>query len=263
MIKFFRKIRQKTLTENKFGKYLTYAIGEIILVVIGILIALQINNLNEQRKERNEEQKVLIILKEEFKLNLIQIESKIKLRDYIIQESAKVINYIDEENFDVNLDTLIQNISPITLAPTFDPIQNQLLTSEGIKLIRNEELKKYLSNWPSSYTDLKEQEDEWVFMYNNTTSPFLIDFGILRNVGLSFYSDSNNLNYMQDKTLTEKISLKKSKKSPTVKEILTNKKLEGILANAILINQGVNWESQARRNEIIKILELIDKEIKK
>lgn len=45
MIKFFRQIRQKTLTENKFGKYLTYAIGEIILVVIGILIALQIINL--------------------------------------------------------------------------------------------------------------------------------------------------------------------------------------------------------------------------
>lgn len=53
MIKFFRKIRQKTLTENKFGKYLTYAIGEIILVVIGILIALNINNWNEERKDQN------------------------------------------------------------------------------------------------------------------------------------------------------------------------------------------------------------------
>ncbi|WP_425287337.1 DUF6090 family protein [Lutimonas vermicola] len=52
MIKFFRKIRQKTLTENKFSKYLLYAIGEIILVVIGILIALQINNYNELNKQR-------------------------------------------------------------------------------------------------------------------------------------------------------------------------------------------------------------------
>lgn len=50
MIKFFRKIRLKSLTENKFGKYLTYAAGEIILVVIGILIALQINNWNEDQK---------------------------------------------------------------------------------------------------------------------------------------------------------------------------------------------------------------------
>ena len=51
MIKFFRKLRQKLLAENKFSKYLLYAIGEIILVVIGILIALQINNANTYRKE--------------------------------------------------------------------------------------------------------------------------------------------------------------------------------------------------------------------
>jgi tetratricopeptide (TPR) repeat protein len=55
MIKFFRKIRQNLLTENKFSKYMLYAIGEIILVVIGILIALQINNWNEYRKAYNNE----------------------------------------------------------------------------------------------------------------------------------------------------------------------------------------------------------------
>ncbi|WP_445748337.1 DUF6090 family protein [Polaribacter sp.] len=55
MIKFFRKIRQNLLTENKTSKYFKYAIGEIILVVIGILIALQINNWNEQQKIRTYE----------------------------------------------------------------------------------------------------------------------------------------------------------------------------------------------------------------
>ena len=55
MIKFFRKIRQKMLTENKFNKYLIYAFGEIVLVVIGILIALQINTWNENKKS-NEDQ---------------------------------------------------------------------------------------------------------------------------------------------------------------------------------------------------------------
>ncbi|MCH3885339.1 DUF6090 family protein [Tenacibaculum aquimarinum] len=61
MIKFFRKIRKNLLSENKFSKYLLYAIGEIVLVIIGILIALQINNKNEQRKSEN---KVVSILKE-------------------------------------------------------------------------------------------------------------------------------------------------------------------------------------------------------
>ncbi|MFT6996019.1 MAG: sensor domain CHASE-containing protein, partial [Maribacter sp.] len=54
MINFFRRIRKKMLTENKFAKYLTYAIGEIFLVVIGILIALQINNWNEEKIQKQE-----------------------------------------------------------------------------------------------------------------------------------------------------------------------------------------------------------------
>ena len=59
MLKFFRKIRQGLLTENKFGKYLFYALGEIILVVIGILIALSINNWNEGQQHKKEEQRIL------------------------------------------------------------------------------------------------------------------------------------------------------------------------------------------------------------
>jgi phage terminase large subunit GpA-like protein len=50
MIKFFRRIRQKLLSENRFSKYLIYALGEIVLVVIGILIALQINNWNQEQQ---------------------------------------------------------------------------------------------------------------------------------------------------------------------------------------------------------------------
>ena len=59
MIKFFRHIRKSLLMENKTGKYFKYAIGEIVLVVIGILIALSINNWNENKKERKLETKVL------------------------------------------------------------------------------------------------------------------------------------------------------------------------------------------------------------
>ena len=66
MIKFFRKIRQKLLTENKFSKYLLYAVGEIFLVVIGILIALQINNNSENYKKRQFEITILKILKKIF-----------------------------------------------------------------------------------------------------------------------------------------------------------------------------------------------------
>ncbi|MDY2587944.1 hypothetical protein [Winogradskyella aquimaris] len=70
MIKFFRKIRQKLLSENKFGKYLTYAIGEIILVVIGILIALALNNWNSNRLSIDRNNTLLIKLSKELDLNI-------------------------------------------------------------------------------------------------------------------------------------------------------------------------------------------------
>ena len=71
MIKFFRHIRKSLLMENKTSKYFKYAIGEIVLVVIGILIALSINNWNEQRKDRKLENELLVQLQSEFESNLI------------------------------------------------------------------------------------------------------------------------------------------------------------------------------------------------
>ncbi len=72
MVKFFRKIRQNLLMENKTGKYFKYAIGEIILVVIGILIALQINNWNKKRKINNEIESVFSLLEQELETNIKQ-----------------------------------------------------------------------------------------------------------------------------------------------------------------------------------------------
>jgi hypothetical protein len=78
MIKFFQKIRYNSMETGKTGKYLKYAIGEIVLVVIGILIALQLNTWNEERKRANQERTILLSLKSDF------IESKERLSQTII-----------------------------------------------------------------------------------------------------------------------------------------------------------------------------------
>ena len=96
MIKFFRKIRQILLSEGKTGKYFKYAIGEIILVVIGILIALQINNWNEQRKENIKEQALLKRLEKEFNSNQKQLLGKIESRNDIIQKSSRLLTFFNE-----------------------------------------------------------------------------------------------------------------------------------------------------------------------
>jgi hypothetical protein len=103
VIKFFREIRQKMLTENKFSKYLIYAIGEIILVVIGILIALQINNANELSKQNMLVETYENSLISELKIDLITIKRydssstafRIKHLDYL--------NYYRKKNRDITI----------------------------------------------------------------------------------------------------------------------------------------------------------------
>ena len=98
MIKFFRKIRRGLLSENKFSKYLIYAVGEIILVVIGILIALQINNWNEWEKDRKKEQKILLQIESNIEESIAIWEKVVEILElsnnhYQIVLSAKHNNY--------------------------------------------------------------------------------------------------------------------------------------------------------------------------
>jgi len=106
MIKFFRKIRQRLLTENKFSKYLLYAIGEIALVVIGILIALGINDWNENRKNETIIKNNTILLIE----NLVADSIYIVNRKLAIQKDLAVVNDIKKRATmpNVKIDTLIK-----------------------------------------------------------------------------------------------------------------------------------------------------------
>lgn len=99
MIKLFRKIRQQQIMENKTSKYFKYAIGEIILVVIGILIALQINNWNEARKTNKVKKQVLLSLKKELEVNSDQIKNTFKYHNVIRDTINKIdISKVDFKN---------------------------------------------------------------------------------------------------------------------------------------------------------------------
>ena len=89
MIKFFRKIRQNLIMENKTSKYFKYAIGEIVLVVIGILIALQINNWNQNRLDRNFENVMLKEVKN-------SLESDMEIYDIFVQRASAKKDGIQE-----------------------------------------------------------------------------------------------------------------------------------------------------------------------
>ena len=94
MIKFFRNIRQNLLMKNQIGKYYKYAFGEIVLVVIGILIALSINNWNEARKNEIKQSILIKNIIEDLRLDSIHINKSLSevenqkiLVDYLIAKS--------------------------------------------------------------------------------------------------------------------------------------------------------------------------------
>ncbi len=93
MIKFFRKIRQRLLTENKFSKYLLYAVGEILLVIIGILIALKLNNLNNTQDLRQKEYTLLVEVRNNLEANMNEFNSSIKWQTQQIKNIEKIIDY--------------------------------------------------------------------------------------------------------------------------------------------------------------------------
>ena len=94
MINFFRKIRKKMLDNNKPMKYIRYAIGEILLVVIGILIALSINNWNQNRITKLKEKKALIQLVQNLNSNLKQFSYNIKIENDIIKSVEILIDHV-------------------------------------------------------------------------------------------------------------------------------------------------------------------------
>ncbi len=144
MIKFFRKIRKTSLTDNKFGKYLKYAIGEIVLVVIGILIALQINNWNQQRIEQNKEQTYLVNIKRDLLLQLTLIDSQLESEQKYLDNAQPVLDYFYKHK-NVILDSeLSQNLSLVTERRTFirtDPTYTDLISSGNIDIIKDMEFK--------------------------------------------------------------------------------------------------------------------------
>jgi hypothetical protein len=152
MIKFFRKIRQKTLTENKFGKYLTYAIGEIILVVIGILIALAINNWNENRKLKAQELASMQEIVENLEYDIVRCENNISKNLIIIQglDSLKtsVSNTIDEKDETINIYYYTLKYSlDYNKAVLNKSAYDELMTSTLTKSIDNRKLISSLSDY--------------------------------------------------------------------------------------------------------------------
>jgi hypothetical protein len=172
MLRFFRQIRQRLLTDNKFSKYLLYAIGEILLVVIGILIALQVDNWNEERKLRQIELELLGVIYEnltndldDFEKNLIHLKNR--------KTACEVLLECAENDFPYQ-DSLAFHLFYTQIYPHFSPNISgyEMLKSEGIESISNDTLKLAITNlYEYGYKYLFTWEQEGINFNQNILTP--------------------------------------------------------------------------------------------
>ena len=150
MIKFFRRIRQQLLSQNKFSKYLLYAIGEIILVVIGILIALQINTWNEQRKQNILENEYYCRLLEDVLLDKEQVSEKItKVNDRLKSANSAIRLLNEKESLKIHVaKELAHSINAII--SDFTPNKSafeDLKSGANLNIIKDKSIIKSINNY--------------------------------------------------------------------------------------------------------------------
>lgn len=156
MIKFFRHIRQNLLAENKTGKYIKYALGEIVLVVLGILIALQLNNANDNWKREKIKQELLIELKAKIMADTVAL-TKEKERLTSTYLSAKLLKRAITEDLPYTeaLDSSLALISRVSATRADYLVYNRLLNI-GIEILDD---KDFINEIIHYYEDSKNLED--------------------------------------------------------------------------------------------------------
>lgn len=249
------------MQQNKTGKYLKYAIGEIVLVMIGILLALQVNTWNENRKNNIKEQQILSQLKDEYNSNLLQLEQKITHRKKMIAAANTVLQYIDEPA-NVNSDSLINKLNIYIGTPTIEPIKNNLINSGDINLIKNKKLKQLLIHWPSEVLGVQEIEQIWFTRMWESIVPMFTEFGIMRSGFFTWWNDEQNLKWLKESTHVNPFQKPKSSKALKVNEMLNSKELEGLSSLVISVNYSANFQSQVLHKRILEIMDLLSQEIK-
>ncbi len=261
MINFFRKIRKKLADDNKPLKYARYAVGEIILVVVGILIALSINNWNEVRKERIDEKKILLNLRSEFEDNLQEIKRAQNIRLKILEATNAVFSLIDGKEID-NRELLDSLLSFSFINPSFDPATgslNSLINSGRFEIMTNDSLRKLLISWPGLVSDLQEGE---IFLRGqvNFYSPQLDENISIRNISTyktrkelpeEYFEIMNNVGLVQSE----------SKNKSDYKSLFQSHPFENLLSRRYMSINDTYIEGEVIVSLNKKIIKLLDREL--
>lgn len=166
MIKFFRTIRRKLLGENKFSRYLIYAFGEIFLVVVGILLALQFNNWNIESENSTKERWYLINIVEDIEYQKKALKDMIIDYEYAIETAKNLLRDYQELGTFTEIDSLNSKLNSLMTAVSFPNTNNtyqELVNSGQQTLISDKELSIEIIDFylfcEDNYIDVKNNND--------------------------------------------------------------------------------------------------------
>ena len=161
MIKFFRKIRLKLLKEGKAKRYLIYAFGEIVLVIVGILIALLINDWRNDLNIQKDEKKILESLDVEFSDAKVSISEFIQSSEDIIATNKQFLSYcvnINKDFEESTFDSLLYNAAWNASLRLNQGVFKELLNTGNLSKISNSKLRVLLSSWDGLLEALRNSE---------------------------------------------------------------------------------------------------------
>ncbi|WP_336127169.1 DUF6090 family protein [Mesoflavibacter sp. CH_XMU1422-2] len=171
MIKFFRKIRQNMLTENKFSKYLLYAIGEIILVVIGILIALGLNNWKDNKATANIEYGYMQNLKEDLNIDIELYNDYLEKNAEIFKIIELMVFQLSQDNFQSTSDESAFNSRIMTTKwNRVRPVERtfeQMKSSGQLKIISKQIVSDNISDYYNSIFELETYNEALLLWLEN------------------------------------------------------------------------------------------------
>jgi len=265
MITLFRRIRAKLIDSGSGTKYLLYAVGEILLVVIGILIALQVNNWNTNRLDHIEETALLMQLKTEFLSNKTQLEEKIALREQGVNSILHVLQMIDDEisyaTGSSELDSLLAAALPVY---TFDPqygVMNQLLQAGKLSLVQSDSLRELLANWSGIVADLKETENDYSSFNRNDYRPFLYRQANYRSIISSRIRDGVVTPTLFNEQFDNTTEIGNSVNPADADLLLDSKEFENYMASLYSYKTYLNSQSNGVIHYINNIVEWINSEL--
>ena len=247
MIKFFRKIRYNFMEIGKTGKYFKYAIGEIVLVMIGILLALQVNNWNENRINSSKEYEYLIGLKNDLITQIKDFKEREQFYDRLIEMGESILSDFSAKESLSKIDSINVKLSFMMYSLKYPDIKttfNELSTTGQLNLIKEKSLRSIIIRYYQYSESQKESVNSNINeVFYNHIFPYIKSAIIIHPENFNFTSTNNN-----EEALNEKLA-------STFYNNLKNPTQEFELINAISLRTIV---AQTNKGSIKNVLEFAE-----